>query len=543
MREIATLQIGAYANFVGAHFWNFQDELLGLAADHEADPVFQRSGLDMDVLYRTGETRQGVATYTPRLVAIDLRGSLGAVRSSGSLYDEGQGVLHGTQLHTWTGPVSLHKEEPPEKSEFLKRLEAEEAGQQSNATDETIVQGLDERVQSWTDYSKVQLHPRSVYEIEGVWNTVTPFDSFCHGKGLFTQSFRLEEFQERFRFVVEECDHLQGVQALVDDSGGFSGVASDILTNFEDEYGGIPFMLFTVRPPEEEPRPVVRSLHDAFSFASLSSIGDIVVPLGLPQLSRSAFARHLTIDDAKVFQTSAVYAGALHNATLPFRMLASSTQAGGCDMGVLVKGLTYATRNVANLSAALPSGMSSVFKKDLREPLVFFLSVSLTPEVALASSQDYAAESYVIQGARLAGSKGLATVTDVMKSINYEKQKFSSHVACSPCPLPVPLPFPSIFRSSVGRYGDIILETSPSSATGRGALDVFSVPVATSLRTDKGIEPYLRRRLSDIEQLGLKRQSPVLQGWDLAREDVEELREVLANTLARYADETEFDSS
>ena len=30
--EIVTLQFGEYANHVGAHFWNFQDELIGLAS-------------------------------------------------------------------------------------------------------------------------------------------------------------------------------------------------------------------------------------------------------------------------------------------------------------------------------------------------------------------------------------------------------------------------------------------------------------------------------------------------------------------------------
>jgi hypothetical protein len=43
--------------------------------------------VDMDVLYRVGETRQGVLTYTPRLLAFDARESLGAVRAVGSLYE------------------------------------------------------------------------------------------------------------------------------------------------------------------------------------------------------------------------------------------------------------------------------------------------------------------------------------------------------------------------------------------------------------------------------------------------------------------------
>jgi hypothetical protein len=36
--------------------WVLQDELLGLADDPNADSVFRSAALDMDVLYRTGET-------------------------------------------------------------------------------------------------------------------------------------------------------------------------------------------------------------------------------------------------------------------------------------------------------------------------------------------------------------------------------------------------------------------------------------------------------------------------------------------------------
>ncbi|XP_061364318.1 uncharacterized protein LOC133307773 isoform X2 [Gastrolobium bilobum] len=53
MKEIVTNQVGDFANFVGSHFWNFQDELLGLASDPHSDSVFKNPDLNMDVLYRT----------------------------------------------------------------------------------------------------------------------------------------------------------------------------------------------------------------------------------------------------------------------------------------------------------------------------------------------------------------------------------------------------------------------------------------------------------------------------------------------------------
>lgn len=35
-----------------------KDELLGLAGDPQGDPIFKNQDLNMDVLYRTGETQQ-----------------------------------------------------------------------------------------------------------------------------------------------------------------------------------------------------------------------------------------------------------------------------------------------------------------------------------------------------------------------------------------------------------------------------------------------------------------------------------------------------
>lgn len=51
------VQVGNYANFVGAHFWNFQDEALGISGQGEEEWQ-SNTGVDMDVLYRVGETRQ-----------------------------------------------------------------------------------------------------------------------------------------------------------------------------------------------------------------------------------------------------------------------------------------------------------------------------------------------------------------------------------------------------------------------------------------------------------------------------------------------------
>jgi len=77
----------------------------------------------------------------------------------------------------------------------------------------------------------------------------------------------------------------------VDDSGGFSSVAADLLQNIADEYTNTPVLLYSVRDPSSYMRykgrkmNISRDLHDAVSFVRLSSFCKLIVPVGLPFLS------------------------------------------------------------------------------------------------------------------------------------------------------------------------------------------------------------------------------------------------------------------
>lgn len=89
---------------------------------------------------------------------------------------------------------------------------------------------------------------------------------------------------------------LQGVQFIVDESGGFSGVAAEFLENIADDYTNTPVLLYSVRDPNSymhamsQKESISRSLHDAISFSRLSSYCKLMVPVGLPSLSRSMHA-------------------------------------------------------------------------------------------------------------------------------------------------------------------------------------------------------------------------------------------------------------
>ncbi|CAK9871100.1 unnamed protein product [Sphagnum jensenii] len=575
MREIVQVQVGNYANFVGAHFWNFQDEALGISGQGEEEWQ-SNTGVDMDVLYRVGETRQGVPTYTPRLLVFDARESLGAVRAVGSLY-EAPVQPDPSSITTWSGTAAMHKAEPYKKNEFLQSLDEEEeswdAGSQNQAsmsgngyhtngdimmqetdTERAQLQALDDTVLYWTDYQKAHLHPQSVYELQSVWNGVTPFDHYGSGQGLLTQQEQRDEVQDRLRFFVEECDQLQGFQFLVDTSGGFAAVASDVLEEVREEYGRSCCLLFSLRPPWTVPAvpnhraSVISGLHDAVSLARLSSLANLFVPLGLQNLASSRVAMHLCLNDSKLFHSSAVYAAAVNTISLPFRMEPSgptssswSRGVGSTDLSSLVQLVSRSQqRRVAMMEAALPGAFvpgDPIHGIDLKG------LASLTQGVDYSIDETEAAEALVLQGSRLAGV-GTASVSQVLECMNSSETSVRrgaltlTHLAISPIPLSIPLPFPMIFGPNVGRRGDI-LPDKVSQTAGRGGLDIVSSSVAARVSTGESMLPYVKERSTNFRNLGVSRSSVgsrILEEWGFAKEEAHDLGESLGDLVTAYGE-------
>lgn len=301
-----TIQVGEFANYIGSHYWNFQDELLGMAEDPQGDPVFKNT-LDMEVLYRSGETSQGILTYCPRLISIGYKGALGSLSCSGSLSPQLSNP-DSLEIVSWSGNIIRHTAEPCEKNLFLQSLCGEESANktsigadqesslpQRQITDKECIGCLENGVQYWTDFSKAQYHPRSMYELHGSWTDIEKFDNYGIGVDTLSISLQSEEMNERLRFFIEECDHIQGIQFLVDDSGGFSAIAASFLEDIADDYSNTPVLLYSARSPasythgKSPKESVSRALHDAVSFSRLSSFCKLMIPLGLPSLSRMPF--------------------------------------------------------------------------------------------------------------------------------------------------------------------------------------------------------------------------------------------------------------
>ncbi|KAI3960655.1 hypothetical protein MKX01_003829 [Papaver californicum] len=559
MREIVTIQVGGYANFIGSHFWNFQDDLLGLADDPHGNEVFRDQSLDMDVLYRSGETHQGIQTYTPRMLSIDLQGSLGSMSSHGSLYNN-VSPSDPSYVQTWKGNVTREVSEPHKKNLFLQSLyEVEQKDDPGNKVeDKDLVESLQEDVQFWTDFSKVHYHPKSLYEINGLSSDANQFDNYGIGRDVFSEGSRGDEMSERLRFFAEECDHIQGIQFVIDDSGGFSSVAADFLENIADDYTNIPLLLYPARDPRHYIKPmsrkdsISRALHDAVTFSRLSSLCKLIAPIGLPSLSRSKVCSFLHIDDAKPFYSSAVYAAALHSISLPFRMAPvgpnadSRYAAGAIDVNGIVQMLSGQARQnmVAILDVAMPAPLiGGPSQRSFQGSLN-----SLTPDVKENAEDSYEVESMTIHGALHSGGNH-ASISEVKDSVTaaYESsvnRPMFSHLSVVSCPLPVPLPFPSIFGHCVGQHGELLSSPIPGFQPARSSLDVHSVPMAARLRSSNAVLPFLDKRLSNFRRFGMDRGAAgigLLHDWGFGKEEVDDMGEALSklvSTLDPYSQDS-----
>ncbi|KAL8028965.1 hypothetical protein ABFX02_14G197000 [Erythranthe guttata] len=576
MKEIVTIQVGSYANFVGSHFWNFQDELLGLADSPESDLIFKTHGLNMDAFYRTGETDKGILTYTPRLVSVDFQGSLGSVSSRGTLY--GEAPETSIDNLAWTGPVTTHTSQPLKKNLFLKSLymEQNENDSHTEVEDKDIVESLENRVEHWTDFSKVHYHPQSLYELSGLWIDLNSFNNYGIGRDSFSGGLHAEEINERLRFFLEECDSPQGIQFIVDDYGGFSGVAGEFLENIADEYTNIPVLLYSVRSPDlcgdstNRKMTVSRKLHDAVSFAKLASFCKLIVPLGLPSLHTSRIAKYLCLDDSKAYHSSAVYASAIHSISLPFRMqpIGPSAQlsntCGELNINDLVKMLAGQGRQnmVTILDVAMPPPSLMTDIKKVEQKSLLEILQPLTPETSQDVEDMHSLESVTVHGAFASGCEraSVSQVKEAVQSayINAVKRPKFSHLSVSQCPLPIPLPFPSIFGNLVGRNGELLsLDNNNSnnnkgildnSSSRRGSLEVHSIPMAARLRSSIAVLPFVENRLGNLRKFGIARGalgSEILTSWGFGKDDAQDLAETLSNmvlTLKPYSQGSSSDS-
>ncbi|CEL98436.1 unnamed protein product [Vitrella brassicaformis CCMP3155] len=235
-RDVVTLQLGTFANFIGSHFWNLLDESAG-AAESEAEDERE---MDYTPYYSTHDSKTGVV-YRPRLMVVDYSGALGSV----AVRDR---VPHGDQqeeqpqeqpyAHTWKGQATVQASPRIPPSAYVRSLGAHDWRNGRDTGEHGIASTKVARVSPpsaaevrrdtryFTDYLKVELPPTSVHELQGYHLSIGGFDSFFDGLAYADRDQHSEALLELLRHQLELSDRIDAFQMLTDQHTAFTALAT-----------------------------------------------------------------------------------------------------------------------------------------------------------------------------------------------------------------------------------------------------------------------------------------------------------------------------
>ncbi|XP_076635548.1 misato mitochondrial distribution and morphology regulator [Colletes latitarsis] len=482
-REILTIQFGHYSNYIGTHWWNLQE------SNFSYDP-HNPSEINHDVFYREGENLKKQITYTPRLLLVDLKGVSGYLKEVGTLYDISQHVK--TEPLWDDKKVEVTEEEAAVASPFIKSLD------ETSKTSESTSFNLEDDVNSWVDYLLPRFHPKTVNIIKQYKHDceTNAFDIFAYGQSLWNTKQFSENFSERIRSYVEECDSMQGFQVLLDSVDGFAGLGTSCIQYLQDEYKKsiISFPCMDSKKTEPSTSDLTKALNMALCWQHIGEHSSLYSPLSCSQTVSSAVGDprafdHLTYNSELKYHSSALLATALDTLTIRYRR----KEYPNVVLSDLCADLNKLGRKAAATSLSLPFPM--IEKKDLIDVLDDFtgtLWTSLTPSCDI--SMDKNMQSIALRGVPEERLK--RPLSQAMKQMAMPAYRCSTvhemmmlYLACTchasatylstiSSPLKIKDPYPKIFNNDVTETGDI------GWPLGTG---VKSVPVMAGLHTGSSI--------------------------------------------------------
>lgn len=570
-REVITLQLGHYSNFVGTHWWNLQDASLSYDLDAPLGEI------QSDVVFREGQTFGGHVTYTPRLIAMDLKGSLRTLRQEGSLYDSGKD----TSAATWEGNFMMHKESPPLKNSFLEDLDKLDKGEILAEADFSSTQPqcsaagpvsvdtvnsqlsrlqkgyrLEGSVKVWSDFLRLHLHPRTIsvihqYNHDGEAHRL---EAFGQGEALLQGSV-LEDLEDRLHFFVEECDYLQGFQVFCDLADGFSGLGSKVTEMLQDSYSGrgvLTWGLAPVNHPNSTPvKDLYHLLNCTLATVHLANQSSLFCPLTLRgglglRPSSPVTLPFLNYDPSLWYHSSAVLALALDALTVPYRLRDNSV-----PMWQLPDSLAVSGRKVVAAYGAVPFPM--MHGESLPDALgAFFRSLPWKPLSSCAELRDGRCYG---QWTTLKGFEGQRLISSLppgtpppssLHSLHSGEDVLGSYLSSFYPNVPLALqlvstpskltaPFPQMFNPTLGANGFLQSQTPPA---GSPVPLVSSAPVLTSLQSSPGVGSWLSDLHRSVSSFDIRRVAPSFLSQGPEEADYREALEQLKLLSRRYRDDS-----
>lgn len=403
-REILTFQFGNYSNYIGAHWWNIQES--GFKYDISEEPSSQ---IDNDVLYREGQNHKRQTTFTPRLLLVDLDGSLRHLSEDGELYNDTPQVQKTNPIDQikedleWKeSDIEVIESEPLEKHEFQKDLDNPEVDLEEKDYK------LNESVQTWTDYLYTRYHPRTINIIKEYKHSPTSesFDTFSNGTRLWkTEQFE-DDFADSIRQYVEECDNCQGFQTLFDCHNGYSGLATQCFEYLNDEYSKANFAVPVFNPKsilfqtaDDAMTDSIRLVNTALTYSKLIEQSSMFLPLSTQsrvwrQLVEPRKLPLINYEADNLYQTSAILASFMETISLRYRLKDAPLSS---SLGAFCSDLTNYGRKLNAAALALPFRMGN--EVDLIDCLDKFegdLFTQLSPNCKIGTN--YVVQSVCVRG-------------------------------------------------------------------------------------------------------------------------------------------------
>ncbi|KAM3183457.1 hypothetical protein ACTXT7_010323 [Hymenolepis weldensis] len=249
-RELIFIQAGPASNWIGAHFWNLQENIV---FQNSNDSIFSAPSL-----FRIKE-KSGLANAMPRLVAID---TFGSIRSP---HMETASFMPNSVTVAWEGDIqTVMQDDKPQSN----------AKQNGHSP---LVDG-DSGTRYWTDCLLPTVKRRwkgeeTVSVIKDFLDASSPEDvfasptnsqkksqgnaqdndspsvlsSFAQGTDLYRLGGdAFEEFENHFHPLIEECDRPSGFSLLIDSDSGFSGVGLRLGEYLSEEFAKRPLLTSAV---------------------------------------------------------------------------------------------------------------------------------------------------------------------------------------------------------------------------------------------------------------------------------------------------------
>lgn len=457
---------------------------------------------------------------------MDLAGSLKHLPEDGALYSTNpqstsEDVLSSIQndiLWEEDGIEVVHNDTNTEKPEFQRDLEDPDVNMEEKEYN------LSDNVNTWSDFLYSRYHPRSINVIRDYKcsDEKDSLDTFSNGKALWSSEPFKDDFMDRIRQYVEECDSLQGFQNIFDISNGFSGLSLSCMEYLNEEYSKSTLAVPVFTPKsvlfenaDEAMSNAIRIVNIALTYNGLIEHSSMFLPLSLREREWKAPGKprkfpQLTYKADNLYETSAILATYLDTLTLKYRFKnAASYLPGFCS------DLTNYGRKLTAGALALPFQMKS--EEDLIDCLDKFegdLFTEISPNTKIGT--DYVVQSAFVRGIpknRL--KRPMQSAQLQMRMAAYRCDNISemfqlyfqcknhaslTHVAAMPTAFPTKLPYPSeMFNSKMtfdGFLGDFDRKTNDK---------VISVPTLATVQNSGDIADTLETLHREAERIKIKK--------------------------------------